>query len=46
MINNPGTFLVAIEASPNDKIYKTTNDGPNLDSIHLTKDRCPILEFQ
>jgi photosystem II stability/assembly factor-like uncharacterized protein len=22
-----GTFLVAIEASPNDKIYKTTNDG-------------------
>ena len=24
---NPGTFLVAIESSPNDKIYKTTNDG-------------------
>jgi hypothetical protein len=23
----PGTFLVAIEASPNDKIYKTTDDG-------------------
>lgn len=23
----PGTFLVAIESSPNDKIYKTTNDG-------------------
>lgn len=23
----PGTFIVAIEASPNDKIYKTTNDG-------------------
>jgi len=27
--NNPGTLLVAIEASPNDKIYKTTNDGLN-----------------
>lgn len=26
---NPGTFLVAIESSPNDKIYKTTNDGVN-----------------
>jgi len=25
--NNPGTLLVAIESSPNDKIYKTTNDG-------------------
>lgn len=25
--NNPGTFLVAVESSPNDKIYKTTNDG-------------------
>ncbi|MCH7963336.1 MAG: T9SS type A sorting domain-containing protein [Bacteroidetes bacterium] len=24
---NPGTFLVAIESSPNDKIYKTTDDG-------------------
>lgn len=24
---NPGTFVVAIESSPNDKIYKTTNDG-------------------
>ncbi len=24
--NNPGTYLVAIESSP-DKIYKTTNDG-------------------
>jgi photosystem II stability/assembly factor-like uncharacterized protein len=24
---NPGTFIVAIESSPNDKIYKTTNDG-------------------
>jgi Secretion system C-terminal sorting domain len=23
----PGTFLVAIESTPNDKIYKTTNDG-------------------
>lgn len=23
----PGTFLVAIESSPNDKIYKTTDDG-------------------
>lgn len=23
----PGTFIVAIESSPNDKIYKTTNDG-------------------
>ena len=27
--NNPGTFIVAIESSPNDKIYKTTNDGVN-----------------
>ena len=27
--SNPGTFLVAIESSPNDKIYKTTNDGTN-----------------
>lgn len=26
---NPGTFLVAVESSPNDKIYKTTNDGAN-----------------
>ncbi len=25
--SNPGTFLVAAESSPNDKIYKTTNDG-------------------
>ena len=25
--SNPGTFLVAVESSPNDKIYKTTNDG-------------------
>jgi hypothetical protein len=25
--NNPGVFIVAIESSPNDKIYKTTNDG-------------------
>ena len=24
---NLGTFVVAIESSPNDKIYKTTNDG-------------------
>ena len=24
---NPGTFLIAIESSPNDKIYKTTDDG-------------------
>ncbi len=24
---NPGTFLVAIESDPNDKIYKTTDDG-------------------
>ncbi|HSW54748.1 MAG TPA: T9SS type A sorting domain-containing protein [Ignavibacteriaceae bacterium] len=24
---NPGTFIVAIESSPNDKIYKTTDDG-------------------
>jgi hypothetical protein len=24
---NPGTLLVAVESSPNDKIYKTTNDG-------------------
>ncbi len=24
---NPGTFLVATESSPNDKIYKTTDDG-------------------
>jgi photosystem II stability/assembly factor-like uncharacterized protein len=24
---NPGTFVVAIESSPNDKIYKTTDDG-------------------
>ncbi|MBT8349181.1 MAG: hypothetical protein HKP62_07035, partial [Sulfurovum sp.] len=24
---NPNTFLVAIESSPNDKIYKTTDDG-------------------
>jgi photosystem II stability/assembly factor-like uncharacterized protein len=24
---NPGTFLAAIESSPNDKIYKTTDDG-------------------
>jgi len=24
---NPGTFLAAVESSPNDKIYKTTNDG-------------------
>jgi hypothetical protein len=24
---NTGTFLVAVESSPNDKIYKTTNDG-------------------
>lgn len=23
----PGTFLVAVESSPNDKVYKTTNDG-------------------
>ena len=27
--NNPGVFIVAIESSPNDKIYKTTNDGAN-----------------
>lgn len=27
--NNPGTFLVAVESSPNDKIYKTTDDGQN-----------------
>jgi len=27
--NNPGTFLVAIESSPNDKVYKTINDGLN-----------------
>ncbi len=26
---NPGTFIVAIESSPNDKVYKTTNDGAN-----------------
>jgi photosystem II stability/assembly factor-like uncharacterized protein len=26
---NPGTLVVAIESSPNDKIYKTTNDGIN-----------------
>ena len=26
---NPGTLLVAIESSPNDKIYKTTDDGLN-----------------
>ena len=26
---NPGTFVVAIESSPNDKIYKTTDDGIN-----------------
>lgn len=25
----PGTFIIAIESSPNDKIYKTTNDGSN-----------------
>ena len=25
--NNPGHFLVAVESSPNDKIYKTTDDG-------------------
>jgi photosystem II stability/assembly factor-like uncharacterized protein len=25
--NIPGTFLVAVESSPNDKIYKTTDDG-------------------
>ena len=25
----PGTFLVAVESSPNDKIFKTTNDGVN-----------------
>jgi len=24
---NPGTFIVAVESSPNDKIYKTTDDG-------------------
>ncbi len=24
---NPGTFIVAIESSPNDKVYKTTDDG-------------------
>jgi photosystem II stability/assembly factor-like uncharacterized protein len=24
---NQGTFLVAVESTPNDKIYKTTNDG-------------------
>jgi photosystem II stability/assembly factor-like uncharacterized protein len=24
---NPGVFLVAVESSPNDKIYKTTDDG-------------------
>jgi hypothetical protein len=24
---NPGTFIVAVESTPNDKIYKTTNDG-------------------
>jgi len=24
---NPGTYIVAIESTPNDKIYKTTNDG-------------------
>lgn len=27
--NNPGTLLVAVESSPNDKIYKTVNDGLN-----------------
>ena len=27
--SNLGTFIVAIESSPNDKIYKTTNDGAN-----------------
>jgi hypothetical protein len=27
--NNPGILLVAIEASPNDKIYKSINDGLN-----------------
>jgi photosystem II stability/assembly factor-like uncharacterized protein len=27
--NLPGTLLVAIESSPNDKIYKSTNDGAN-----------------
>jgi photosystem II stability/assembly factor-like uncharacterized protein len=27
--NAVGTFLVAIESSPNDKIYKTVNDGLN-----------------
>jgi hypothetical protein len=27
--NNPGAFIVAIESTPNDKIYKTTNDGVN-----------------
>jgi len=26
---NPGTFIVAIESSPNDKVYKTTDDGAN-----------------
>ena len=31
---NPGTFLVAIESSPNDKIYKTTDDGQNWNLVH------------
>lgn len=25
----PGTFIIAVESSPNDKIYKTTDDGFN-----------------
>jgi hypothetical protein len=26
---HPGTFIIAIESSPNDKIYKTSDDGTN-----------------
>lgn len=39
---NPGTFIVAIESSPNDKIYKTTNDGA---SWQLTLDEGQMSFF-
>ena len=40
--SNPGTFIVAIESSPNDKIYKTTNDGA---SWTLTNDEGQMSFF-
>ena len=46
--NNPGTFIVAVESSPNDKVYKTTNDGVSwtltLDEGQMSYYGIPVTE--